>query len=418
MRQPRFNTGTITLLVLALVVGVVGGVFFERMVLYPTATTLTVPTGSRDAFRLVAEVWNLIDRKYFNQEGINPEQMAYSAAEGLVQTLGDVGHTRFLRPEMAKRHKQQLQGAFEGIGAYVEKREGQIVIVAPIDDSPAQQAGLEPGDVIRQVNGKAVEGLSLTEVVDRVAGPAGSEVTLTILDPDTGEQRTVTLERAKIELDLVTWQRLPGTETAYLRISSFSKGATKDLARTLDEIQSEEGITGIVLDLRNNPGGLLSEAVGVASHFIEEGVVLQRRGAQGELSEVTVEADVDAVEIPLAVLANQGSASSAEVVIGALQDHGRAKMVGVTTFGAGTVLNQFDLPSGAILLLATEEWLTPDGRVIWQKGLSPDIKVTLPKGVAPLMRFRLEDITAEALQNSQDRQLLRALALLDGADSQ
>jgi carboxyl-terminal processing protease len=198
------------LVVIALVLGAAGGVLLDRQVLSERSSAVEVPEGASSEFELMAEVWRTIEREYVDQEGVRPREMAYSAIDGIVQTLGDAGHTRFLTPEMAERHQNQIQGEFEGIGAYVEMRDGQVVIVAPIDDSPAQQAGLEPGDVISAVNGEDVTGLSLTEVVSQVLGPAGTEVTLTILDPDTGETRDVTLERAEIDLDLVTWQRLPG----------------------------------------------------------------------------------------------------------------------------------------------------------------------------------------------------------------
>lgn len=417
MNRSIVNRGKNVLILLALMIGVGGGIMLERLVLSPAGTTVQVPPGAGDEFRLIAETWRLIEQNYVDQEDVQPEQMAYSAARGMVQTLDDAGHTRFLSPEMAQQHQQQIQAKFEGIGAYVEMREGRVVIVAPIDDSPAQEAGLEPGDVILAVNGEEVEGLSLTQVVDRIVGPAGTEVTLRLLNPDIGETRTVTLERATIDIDLVTWQRLPGTDAAYLRISSFSEGAAEELEGTLEDIHSAEDVSGVILDLRSNPGGLLDEAIGVASHFIEDGVVLRRREAQGQVTEEMVQEDVEAVEIPLVVLANEGSSSGAEVVIGALQDHERASVVGTTTFGAGTVLNQFDLPEGALLLLAVEEWLTPDGRVIWQEGLEPDIQVALPEDAAPLMRFQLEDITAEELQNSEDQQLLRALEVLAEVDN-
>lgn len=412
MERRLFALGMAALVVIALVLGAAGGVLLDRQVLSERSSAVEVPEGASSEFELMAEVWRTIEREYVDQEGVRPREMAYSAIDGIVQTLGDAGHTRFLTPEMAERHQNQIQGEFEGIGAYVEMRDGQVVIVAPIDDSPAQQAGLEPGDVISAVNGEDVTGLSLTEVVSQVLGPAGTEVTLTILDPDTGETRDVTLERAEIDLDLVTWQRLPGTSVAYVRISSFSDGATGELRETLDEIQDGE-IAGLVLDLRSNPGGLLGEAVGVSSQFIEDGNVLLRRDAEGEITEEPVRRGVDAIDIPMVTLTNGGTASAAEIVTGALQDQERATVVGTTTFGAGTVLNEFTFQDDSALLLAVEEWLTPDGRVIWQRGLAPDVEVTLLPDAEPVLRLRLQDIvTEEELRNSGDDQLLRALELL------
>jgi len=415
LRRRLFVFGAAGLALVALVVGLAGGALLSRR-LSAGASTVTVPPQAEPQFELMAEAWRTIEREYVNQAGVAPRRMAYSAIRGMVRTLGDVGHTRFLTPDMAERHQAQLQGAFEGIGAYVEMEEGRVVIVAPIDDSPAQRAGLQAGDVILAVNGEDVTGLSLDEVVSRVSGPAGTEVTLTIMDPDTEQTQQVTLERAEVDLDLVTWQRLPGTTVAYLRISAFSDGATEELRENLAEIQGQEAITGLILDLRNNPGGLLDEAVGVASQFVESGDVLLRRDADGETTAEPVRADVQAVDIPIVALTNGGTASAAEIVTGALQDHERAKVVGTTTFGAGTVLNQFTLSDGSVLLLAVEEWLTPDGRVIWQKGLDPDVQVPLPPEAEPLMRLQLRDTTAAELRDSDDEQLLRALELLEGTD--
>ncbi len=415
MRRRLFAFGAAGLALVALMVGLAGGVLLGRR-LPASASTVTVPPQAKAPFELMAEAWRTIEREYVNQAGVEPRQMAYSAIRGMVRTLGDVGHTRFLDPDMAERHQAQLQGAFEGIGAYVEMEEGRVVIVAPIDDSPAQRAGLQAGDVILAVNGEDVTGLSLDQVVSRVSGPAGTEVTLTILDPDTEQTREVTVERAEVDLDLVTWQRLPGTTVAYVRISAFSKGTTEALKETLAEIQGEEAISGLLLDLRNNPGGLLDEAVGVTSQFVESGDVLLRRAADGETTAEPVRRGVQAVDIPMVALTNGGTASAAEIVTGALQDHQRANVVGTTTFGAGTVLNEFTLSDGSVLLLAVEEWLTPDGRVIWQKGLDPNEQVTLPPEAEPLMRLRLRDTTAAELRESDDEQLLRALELLEGMD--
>ncbi|MBS3785084.1 MAG: S41 family peptidase [Anaerolineae bacterium] len=403
------------LAILALLFGLVGGMLLHRHLYSKANTSVAVPAGAEGEFELMAEVWRTIEREYVNQQEVDAQLMAYGATRGMVRTLGDAGHTRFLTPRMAELHQSQLEGEFEGIGAYVEMRDGRVVIVAPIDDTPAQRAGLEAGDVILEVNGEEVTDLPLDEVVSRVLGRAGTEVTLTILDPDTGETREVTVQRAKIDLDLVTWQRLPGTGVAYVRISAFSEGATEDLQGTLEEIQ-EAAIDGLVLDLRSNPGGLLDEAVGVTSHFVEEGNVLLRRDAKGETREEPVKARVDAMGLPMTALANGGTASAAEIVIGALQDHERATVVGTTTFGAGTVLSEFTMSDGSVLLLAVEEWLTPDGRVIWQEGLPPDVKVSLPAGQEPLPRMRLQEITEEELKSGGDEQLLRGLEVLGGSD--
>ncbi len=417
VRRRLFLSGVAGLVLLALGVGLAGGILLGSQVLPHMEPRVQVPPSAAAEFELIAEAWEVIEREYVYQDGVEPRRMAHGALSGMVQTLGDVGHTRFLGPEMAARHRQQLEGRFEGIGAYVEMRDGRVVIVAPIDGTPADRGGLKAGDIILEVNGEDVTGLSLTEVVDRVVGPAGTTVSLTIRDSDTEKTRKVTMERARIELDVVTWERLPGTKVGYVRISAFSEGAAGDLREALTQIERAEEINGLILDLRNNPGGLLGEGVAAASQFLDSGDVLLRRDADGKTVPEAVQEDARTVEMPIVVLANGGTASAAEIVTGALQDHERAPVVGTTTFGAGTVLNEFALSDGSVLLLAVEEWLTPKGRVIWQKGLAPDVEVALPAD-AGLLRLRRRDISEEELRDSGDSQLLRALELLEGNENQ
>ncbi len=417
-RRTRRRTLIFTLLIfLALGVGFAGGVLVNSVLLSRVSGEVRVPAGAEDDFALFAEVWRTVEQEYIEQGELEPRQMAYGAIRGLVDTLEDAGHTRFLPPEMAEQHRSQIQGKFEGIGAYIEMRDGRVVIVAPMDDTPAQRAGLKAGEVILEVNGEDVSNLALDEVIQRITGPEGTQVSLTLLDSDAGETRQVDVERAEIDLDLVSWQRLPGTDLAYLRISAFSEGSAEELKEVLKVIQ-QENVGGILLDLRSNPGGLLTEAVGVSSYFLDSGVVLQRENAQGEITEIEVREEAEAVELPLVVLSNGGSASASEIVIGALQDQQRATVVGTTTFGAGTVLNSFRMQDGSVLLLAVEEWLTPGGRVIWKQGLEPDLIVLLPEDVAPLMRLQLRGLSPEELRNSRDVQLLRALEELKKKNSQ
>ena len=409
--RQRWAAITAVLVIAALAAGFSAGTWANYLIFARSGPEVRVPQGAENEFELLAEVWQTIDEKYVNQAELQPDQMAYGAAHGLVGTLKDAGHSRFLSPEMVEQHRSQIQGQFEGIGAYVEMRNGRVVIVSPIDNTPAQRAGLKPGDVIQKVNDQEVTGLLLEEVISRIKGPAGTEVTLTVLDPDSGDTRRVTLERAEIDLDLAAWEQIPGTNLAYLRISAMSDGAGQDLRKALQEID-EAGLEGILLDLRNNPGGLLGEAVAVSSQLIESGTVLVRVDAGGETSSVSVNEGAEAVDLPVVALANQGTASGAEIVIGALQDHDRAEVVGTTTAGAGTVLNSFSLPDGAALLIAVEEWLTPDGRVIWQQGLAPDREVTLPEDVQPLIQLTFQDFTEESIEASGDQQFLTALELL------
>ncbi len=361
---------------------------------------------------LLGQVGRIIEDVYVDRAAVQPEKLTYGAIGGMVEALGDTGHSAFLSPEMVKQEEEFTKGSYKGIGAEVKVKDGHVVIVAPFDGSPAQKAGLRPGEIILRVDGQDVAGLPLIQVVRRIAGEAGTRVTLTILNPASEATRDVLLTRTTIAIHHVTWQQLPGTKLAHLRLAGFSEGVTDDLDRALRAIRGK-GLAGIILDLRDNPGGLLNEAVGAASQFLAGGTVLQEKDAKGEITSVPVRSGGLATEIPLVVLVNGGTASAAEILSGALQDAGRAELVGEKTFGTGTVLQRFPLPDGSALLLAVEEWLTPKGRVIWHQGIAPDRVVALPEGVQPLIPLLEDGLTAEGLSGSWDRQLLTALKMLE-----
>jgi carboxyl-terminal processing protease len=427
MKESVRFLGIIALIVICLGLGLGGGVALDRQILIQQAPASTVaaqslstaaaPADTQSSFSLMREAWDRIHESYVDRQALDDQLLTYGAISGMVDALGDTGHSRFLSPEMVQQERDFTSGEFEGIGAYVEMKDGEVVIVAAMDGTPAQKAGLRPGDVITRVDGENVTGLLIDQVIGRILGPAGTQVTLTILRPSTGETLDVTLTRARITLHNVVWAQLPGSDVAHLRIVAFSQGVTDDLKQALTEIQ-HQGLTGIVLDLRNNPGGLLSEAVGVASQFLDSGNVLLEKDAQGRTTAVPVEKSGLALDMPLVALIDGGTASAAEIVSGALQDAGRAQLVGETTFGTGTVLEEFGLSDGSALLLATEEWLTPDGRVIWHVGITPDVTVALPPNATPLLPEAETGLTSEQLQASGDDQLLTALGLLTGATPQ
>ena len=393
-----------TLLILTL--GLVGGMWLDRRVTIGFAAQTERPN-----FQLLSEASNLINRFYVDRAAVQPPALTYGAISGMVEALGDTGHSRFLSPLMVKQMADMERNKFQGIGAEIQSKGGQILIVAPLDGSPAQSAGLKPGDVILQVDGQDITGRPLEQVVQEISGPAGTSLTLTILTPASARTRQVTLTRAAFQMHLVTWRRLPGTKIVQLRIAAFDKGAAADLRKTLIEIK-KESVTGLALDLRNNPGGLLNEAVDSASEFLEGGNILLVRNARGMQKAVPAKAGGEATQIPLVVLVNGGTASGAEIVAGALRDAHRASLVGETTFGTGTVLSEFKLSDGSALLLAIEEWLTPSGDVIWHKGITPSVLVTLAPGASPIFPETERAMTVEQLQDSGDAQLLKALAML------
>ncbi len=400
--------GTLTL---TLTAGLAGGVLFDRHVLFAAAPPATIPVGAEDEFRLIAQAWNTIQRGYVDRSAVEERSMTYGAIDGMVEALGDTGHTRFLTPEMVREQQNMTRGEFEGVGLQVQDKDGQVVVIAPIDGTPAQRAGVRPGEIIVKVDGQDLDGLKLEQVITRIVGPAGTQVTLTIQNPDTRAMRDLRLTRARITLRNITWRPLPGTRLAHLRISAYSRGVSDDLAKALSEIR-QQGMTGIVLDVRNNPGGLLDEAVGVVSQFLKSGNVLKTRDAQGKITAIAVKPGKPVVDLPVVVLINQGTASAAEITAGALRDGGRAELLGELTFGTGTVLNQFGLEDGSALLMATQEWLTPSGDSIWHQGIAPDVEVALPAEATPLTPESSQDMTESALRASQDAQLLKAIELL------
>jgi carboxyl-terminal processing protease len=412
MNQTNCNRGpTGSKVVLIFALGVIGGMVLDRL----AVGAIGVVNAAAD-FRLISEAWQIVRNEYVDRAKAQPRTMAYGAISGMVDALGDTGHSRFLSPEMAREVSVIQRNKFDGIGAKLQEKAGNVVIVAPLDDSPAQRAGLRPGDIILEVNGKEVNGLPLDKLVTRVSGPAGTQVTLRILNPSSGSTRDVTLVRAAITIHNVTWHQLPGSRVAHLRIAGFGHGMTEDLRLALAEIR-RANLDGIILDLRNNPGGLLDEAVGATSQFLRDGNVLLEKNASGTIKSIPVISGGAAVSTPLVVLINNGTASAAEIMAGALGAAHRAKTVGDTTFGTGTVLHQFSLSDGAALLLAVGEWLTPDGQAIWHKGINPDIKVTLPAGASPVRPAEEENMTVAQFNARQDKQLVRALGLLGVLES-
>ncbi len=394
------------LLALGLVSGLWGGVTLDREAAAGCASSSDAPN-----FRLIGQAWNEIQLHYVDRAALKSTNLTYGAIAGMVDALGDTGHSTFLSPAMVRQFKEARRGRLQGIGVEIQMKAGHVVVVAPLDGSPAQRAGLRPGDIILKVNGRDISDLPVDQVVALITGKPGTRVSLAILDPRSGRLRQTSIERASIQLHSVSWRQLPGTEVAHLRLSGFEDGTAKDLRQALRDIEDDH-LTGIILDLRNNPGGLLDEAVRSASQFLSGGNVLLVKDAQGRVKPVPVEKGGLATNTPMVALINSGTASGAEIVAGALRDAKRATLVGETTFGTGTVLEEFPLSGGSAMLLAVQEWLTPSGHNFWHKGIAPNVEVALPAEENMLLPEVEQGMTAAQLQASGDAQLLRALSLL------
>ena len=358
------------------------------------------------------EAWNIVHRYFVDRDALDTTRLTYGAIRGMINALGDQGHTTFLTPEEVARHQTGISGKFSGIGAQVGLEDGLPVIVAPFDGSPAEAAGVRAGDIIIEVDDVDVTSWSLGDIVERIRGEAGTEVELTVMRPGEGKSYEITIVRGEIDSPDATWAMVPGTDVALIRLSQFSADATEELTEAIREAEVA-GATSLIMDVRNNPGGLLRQAISVTSQFLTDGNVLQQEDADGNREVFPVREGGIATDIPLAVLINRGSASSSEIFAGAMQDQERAIVVGETTFGTGTVLQPFRLDDGSTLMLGTSQWLTADGRLIRKQGIEPDIEVELSIGTRLLAPGVVEAFTVEELLESEDTQLLKALELLD-----
>lgn len=392
---------------------VLGGVGLAGVLPIPEGAWAADGSASGDAdFDTFWQAWDLVQEHFVDREALDETMLEYGAIRGMIEALGDEGHTTFLTPDEVERRQTDLSGTFSGIGALLGVRDGLPVIVAPFDGSPADQAGVRAGDIIMEVDGEDVTSWPLNDIVEQIRGEEGKVVVLTVLRADEGESLEIEIRRGEIVVPTATWAMVPGTDVALIRLSRFSANAEEQVIQALREAE-EAGAESLIVDVRNNPGGLLDQAIGVTSQFLASGNVLLEEDAQGQRKPYPVKPRGMALEIPMVVLVNPGSASSAEIFAGAIQDQDRGLVVGETTFGTGTVLRPFTLDDGSGLMLGTSQWLTPDGRLIRKQGIEPDVVVEMPMGAATLQPGEVEELTVTELLESGDLQLLKALEILE-----
>ena len=400
---------------LALVVTFSAGIGVGRLVTPLGAATGTTsnpasePAASAPTeFGLIKEAWDTIHQQYVARDELDDKELIYGAIEGMTEAVGDTGHTDFMTAEEREERNDALSGSYVGIGVRInETDEGLPQVTSVFPGSPAEAAGLKPDDVIVAVDGRTTVEHSIDEVAGWVRGEAGTTVEVTIRRTD-GSEKTVSIVRADVPIEPVTWALVPGSRTALIRLEQFSAGAADDMVKALKDARAA-GADRIVLDLRGNPGGYVNEAVGVASQFLSSGLVYIERNADGDREEHSVSPDGVATDLPIVVVVDGTTASSSEIVSGALQDAGRAQVVGETTFGTGTVLGEYTLSDGSALRIGTVEWLTPEGRRIWHEGIAPDVPIALPDGVVPLTPDDVRDLTPAEIDGTQDAQLSKAL---------
>ncbi len=345
-------------------------------------------------FSIFWDAWKIIEDEYALKP-LNYKKMVYGAIRGMVDSLGDP-YTVFLSPEENRVFEEDMEGSFDGIGAEIGFRGKFLTVIAPLKDSPAERAGILAGDKILKVDDKETVGMNIDEAVSLIRGKKGTKVKLTISREGTDELKEIEIVRDTIKIRTVEWE-MKKNRIAYIAIRQFKLDTANELDRQIDEILAK-GPRGIVLDLRNNPGGYLEVAVEVASRFIESGktVVVEDYGNNKKEIHKAV-GNRRFVNIPVVVLINEGSASASEIVAGALRDNIGAKLVGKKTFGKGLVQKLEKLKGGAALKVTVARWLTPNGVNINKDGIKPDVEV---------------DLTEDDYKNGRDPQLEKALELL------
>ncbi len=387
--------------------GVLVGWTLPKSELNPTPVAAIVQSATQDTgtsedltttFKPFWETWDLVHSMYVDQP-VDDLGLMRGAINGMLQSLGDP-HTSYMTPQEYTDANTTLEGEYEGIGAIVDITGDYLKIVSPMPNSPAEKAGIKTGDLIIAVDGQDMTGMDGELVLQKVKGPAGTQVVLTIKREGMEKSLDVTVTRAKITQSSVTYRMLD-SGVAYIALSNFGDKTTQDLKAALKDLLAQEP-KGLILDLRYNGGGYLKTAVEVTSQFIDTGNVLIEAYGDGTQKEYKAQSGGLALDIPMVVLVNEGSASASEITAGALQDAGRARLVGVTTYGKGTVQEWITLKDdqgGVRITIA--RWLTPKGRQINGKGLTPDVVVELTEA----------DIAAQ-----RDTQLAKAEELLTQAN--
>jgi carboxyl-terminal processing protease len=339
------------------------------------ASKVTDTGATYEQLRLFTEVLSIVQNQYVDE--VAPKELIYSAIKGTLRGLDP--HSSFLDPESYREMQVETSGSFGGLGIEITLRDDILTVVSPIDGTPAHRAGLQAGDRIVKIDGLATKDMQLSDAVKKMRGKPGTKVTISVVREGWNEPKDFEIQREQIRVHSVRTQELDGG-IGYVKLRQFQEQTAHDLDQALDKF-AKDGMKAFVLDLRNNPGGLLTSAVEVTEKFVEDGklVVYTEGRVRNQNMRFSAHAKKAYSTIPMVVLVNQGSASASEIVAGALQDYGRAIVVGVQTFGKGSVQTIIPLSDGSGLRLTTAKYFTPKGRSIHGKGITPDIVVELPK---------------------------------------
>jgi carboxyl-terminal processing protease len=359
---------------------------------------------------LFAEALRAVKEGYVDRGAVDPKEQTYAAIRGMLASLGDEGHTRFETPEETEQKPEVFSGTTVGTGLELEDRGDKVIVKAfTVGHSPAKEAGIEPGDVLTAVDGESVVGEDITGVYDKLEGTEGSKAELAVLRD--GEERKFAVNRAGLEPSPATWNVLPEAEVGHLRLARFSKNSAADLEEAIAAAR-EAGARRFLLDLRGNTGGWMKQAEKVAAQFLPAGSTIYiKKTAEDEGRKITVPEGNDFLDAPLVVLIDEGSASCAEILAGALKDNGRARILGKRTSGIGTVIEDYPLSDGSTVYLAVAEWLTPSGDLNWGVGIAPTVETELEEGQQARAPEEVRGLSMEETL-AKDAQLERALEVL------
>ena len=356
------------------------------------------PSRTQPEFEVVEEAWQVIINDYVDSDEIDLERLSQGAIEGMIKALDDP-YSAYFDAEQYELSQYSLQGSFGGVGIEVTvDEEGELVVVAPIVGTPAQKAGIMPGDKILAIDGEKTEGMHFIEAVLKIRGEQGTQVTLRVLHEGEDVPQDYVITREEIDAASVLAKMLPGN-IAHIEVGHFTSRTGSEMISALEDIIADD-VSGIILDLRDNPGGVLKAAVAVASQFLEEGIVVYVIDGEGNEEEWRVEEGGLATKLPLVVLVNSNSASSSEVVAGALQDHMRGIVIGTQTLGKGTVNHFRELSDGSAIYITSARWYTPNRQQIEGQGITPDeiIEITeddLARGYDPQLERAIEYIESQ-----------------------
>ena len=361
-----------------------------------------------EQLKLFTDVLAIIQNQYVDET--EPREVIYGAVRGMLRALDP--HSSFMDPESYREMQVETSGSFGGLGIEITIRDDQLTVVAPIDGTPAWRAGIQPGDRIVKIEGLATKDMSLPDAVKRMRGPKGSKVTITIAREGAKEPFDVSLVREVIQVQSIRSQELePGI--GYIRIRQFQERTAPDMVAAVEKFDKGGRLSGLIVDVRNNPGGLLSAAVEVSEEFLGDGklIVYTEGRVRNQNMRFTAHAKRAITDVPLVVLVNQGSASASEIVAGAIQDHSRGVVIGQQTFGKGSVQTIIPLADGSGLRLTTARYFTPKGRSIHGKGITPDILIEPPKDEVTAAKPGAPPLP-EAELMKRDVQLQRAVEIL------